>query len=609
LTKASALNSDSQANGLHEKLVGSVFVALVVALPLLSYPLAMLPKGWAAERFALRIPWTELAAAILIVVLVRQPGRPLRLSHHAQPLLFGLLALLFAQTLSALLDAVPGGRLPWMLRAIGWLLLTLTAAHFLPARHLASIAMAWTLASAAEAAIIILQFAGNTEPVGTIGNRNFAAGYLALSLPLGLAWLSGRAKRLPALSADWLVKWMLAGNYVALMAAAVLLTQSRAATVVLVAAAAVWGLGRLRARARWLAALCLIAAALAAAFCPAIQRKAKTLWQTDVRPAIWQGTFHLIAEAPVLGHGPGSFAREYPAHRPAEYFDRPKAAVVTDHAHNELLEVAAEHGLAGLAAFLVVLGLGAHAAWRVCRNANDPNLRRLGCGMAFGLAALLCHNLVDVNLRHPPNQTLLWIGLGWLAAALAAGGGKAAESMHELRRFTCLAAWAVALFILILGVCRPLACDWFLRQGLLAQARGNLSHALDAFSWAGRMDTDRIEAWRHLGLVANATGQRPLAIAAFGIAYELAPNYGNLSGELASLLAMNGNYAEAAVLFQRATRLYPKDASNFAKLAKVLLALKQREQARAALATAQRLEPASPLVRAVADEFKEPDRR
>ena len=163
------------------------------------------------------------------------------------------------------------------------------------------------------------------------------------------------------------------------------------------------------------------------------------------------------------------------------------------------------------------------------------------------------------------------------------------------------------MFLLVLGIVRPVASDWFQRQGMIAASR-DPARALDCFLWSTSTDPDRVEGWRQLALTAFRLGRLPLALQAMQAAHDLAPDYANLNGELGSLLAMQGRYTEAAVLLTRATQLYPRDATNFAKLARILLALNRTPQARAALDVALQLDPENPLVKLTAKEMSQQKR-
>jgi O-antigen ligase len=593
-------------------LIQRVYIALAVALPLLSYPLALLPHELAAQRFDFRVPWPELSAVVLLLALLLERNRPLTLPHHGQAIILALFGFLFLQTISALLADTPGMQLGWILRAVSHLILALVATHFLQAPALTRIIAAWTVAAAVEALIVLGQHATGAETVGTIGNRNFAAGYLAISFPIGCAWLATIAQRQQRLSIRWLVWWLIAANYAGLLMVAMVAAESRGAILALALATACWGAMQLRPLARWIVGATACIAIVGFAFSPPVQHSVAKLWKSDVRPMIWLGTVRTIADAPLAGHGPDSFLRVYPAHRPPEYFDRPKAAVVTDHAHNEFLEIAAESGLFGLLAFFAVLAAGGRAARVAVRAAASKELRLLTWGVTVGVAALLLHNLVDINMRFAPNQTLFWIGLGWLGAAMGmARVEQRAPTEYRLRPFARLVAWPVLLFIFVFGVGRPIVSDWCFRQGILALHEGQaardeelVEEAEDDLALVTRIDPDRVEAWRQLGMVAETLHHRELAVAAFRMAHKLAPDYANLNGELATLLALNGQYDEAATLLTRATRIQPRNATNYAWLGYVRLRLGQPGAARTALKEAFRLEPANQLAWDVSRDFE-----
>jgi len=128
-----------------------------------------------------------------------------------------------------------------------------------------------------------------------------------------------------------------------------------------------------------------------------LQRPPLRTMQT--RGALWRDTAGAIAERPLLGYGPGMFWR---AHAGAirERFDwLPLHA----HAHNGLLDLALDLGLAGLAATL--LGAAAAAAALVARGRRG----QLSDGELAGatlLLALLLANIAESRLLGPNN--LLW---------------------------------------------------------------------------------------------------------------------------------------------------------------------------------------------------------
>jgi tetratricopeptide (TPR) repeat protein len=195
---------------------------------------------------------------------------------------------------------------------------------------------------------------------------------------------------------------------------------------------------------------------------------------------------------------------------------------------------------------------------------------------------------------------LCWITLGWLAAAQRVGAGdEGREKLLPVRRFTRLIAWATALFVSILGIAQPVYANWVYRQGLIAQSAGNNERALACFSRVTQVDADHYDAWRQAGLTAVQLGRVGLGIGALRRAHAIMADYGGLNGELGAVLAMACRFTEAEPLLVRATQLYPRDATNFAKLALVRSSLRRFEAARAALEQAKRLQPAGELEKLV----------
>ncbi|MCX6907408.1 MAG: O-antigen ligase family protein [Verrucomicrobia bacterium] len=587
------MSQDADSRGLTPAFFSTLFVALAVVLPLLSYPLAILPRECATHRFDFHFPWTALAAAVLLFSAASCRTESLRLSSGVKWLAAALLAVLASQTVSALLSVREAERFEFLFRSGSGALICLVGALLLNSRRLKHVAIAWTLAATVEAGVMLLQTVWHVEPVGLAGNRNFAAGFLVMSLPIGVACAVAFGRQ-----------WMLAAAYAMLLLAAVMVSESRGAALALAVVSFGWLLARLDGMKRWLLAGAMVALAAGLVLLPPAQTAAKRLWNSDVRPMIWLGAARTIADAPIAGHGPGTFAQVYPAHRPPEYFDRPKCALVTDHAHNEFLEIAVETGALGVAAFVALLVVAAGAARKAVRNDRDGQLRALAVGVTTGWIALLVQNLVDINLFMPPNESLFWLMIGWLAAAAAAADADGlTDKVFPLRPVARLVAGVMAALVLAFGVAKPAYANWLFRQGVVAQAADDERRAFDCFLRVAQAEPARVEAWRRAGLAAFKLGKLDAAVTAFRGGHRLMPDYADLNGELGSLLAMKGDYVEAAKLLTRAAELYPRDAKNFAKLALVRLSLKEPEAARCAFREAKRLDPNNQLVRFVEKNF------
>jgi hypothetical protein len=127
------------------------------------------------------------------------------------------------------------------------------------------------------------------------------------------------------------------------------------------------------------------------------------------RYAYWRVALDGFADAPVRGHGGGSFGVLW-------LRDRTLPEVVRD-AHSIWLETAAELGLVGL---LLLGGLAGGVAWAVvCARRRAPGLV---AGPAAALAVWAAHSAIDWDWELPGGPTLTAIVLAGLVLALAEPG-------------------------------------------------------------------------------------------------------------------------------------------------------------------------------------------
>jgi hypothetical protein len=144
---------------------------------------------------------------------------------------------------------------------------------------------------------------------------------------------------------------------------------------------------------------------------PIFQRLATLPNHLAVRTTIWNAALRMTYARPVTGHGPGTFRRQFPLHRPSDYANHPVGSA-TVHAHCEYLDIAAETGLLGLATFAIFVGLIATGS---VTRLQVPSLRRralLGVGLAAAVT-MLAHASIQVDTRYPTCLMMLWVLLGF----------------------------------------------------------------------------------------------------------------------------------------------------------------------------------------------------
>jgi len=122
----------------------------------------------------------------------------------------------------------------------------------------------------------------------------------------------------------------------------------------------------------------------------------------------WVRVGDMIADFPLFGTGLGSFGLAYARYYPAGVYG------LWTHAHNDWLQLVAETGLAGTAAFLGGLaGYGRRIFLPALARGGDQELR---LGVAMALVSMALHSFVDFNLQIPSNG-LLTVLLGAVLAA------------------------------------------------------------------------------------------------------------------------------------------------------------------------------------------------
>lgn len=239
---------------------------------------------------------------------------------------------------------------------------------------------------------------------GTFDQPNPYAGYLGLTLPLAVGLVFAVLLPVAGRARGWWLAW--AGGCGALMMAALVMSWSRGAWLGFAAAVATMLLAVVVRRGRL--AVLLVLAALVVAYLllagglsrlpPALVERFSDLVPymgvSDVRGAEvtdanfavlerlahWQSALAMWTDHPWLGVGIGNYEAAY-----ARYA-LPQWPAALGHAHNYYLNIAAEAGLLGLAAYLLLWGASLLGAWRAVQRAQGA-----AWGMALGVLGVIVH--------------------------------------------------------------------------------------------------------------------------------------------------------------------------------------------------------------------------
>ena len=117
----------------------------------------------------------------------------------------------------------------------------------------------------------------------------------------------------------------------------------------------------------------------------------------EIRDDVFVYALPLLKDKPLTGQGAGSFESVFPKY-PGD-----DIRLHFDHAHNDYLQFAIEHGLIGM---LPLLGFVLLALWRALQAMwRRESLYRsgVGFGAAMGIVAIGVHSSTDFNLQIPAN--------------------------------------------------------------------------------------------------------------------------------------------------------------------------------------------------------------
>jgi O-antigen ligase len=268
---------------------------------------------------------------------------------------------------------------------------------------------------------------------GTFTNPNHLAGYLEMTLSLGIgllvAGLSDRRGETWRHFVAHIIEWILSPKMVLRLALCILVialttTHSRMGNTAFFSSLLIVGIvGLLLSRHAprntiiLLVSLVVIDLAIVGSWF-GVEKLAQRIEETTVgdvehreEPAAY--AIGIIKNYPVFGSGPGSFYTVFPRYR-VESLAGP---FYWDHAHNDYFEIASESGILGITiiGLFVVLSLGAALKAQWLRR--DPLMRGISFASLMGVTSILIHSWADFNLQIPSNAAyfMVLLALGWIS--------------------------------------------------------------------------------------------------------------------------------------------------------------------------------------------------
>ena len=129
-------------------------------------------------------------------------------------------------------------------------------------------------------------------------------------------------------------------------------------------------------------------------------------------PAVY--AMKLIRDFPLVGTGAGSFYISFSRYRP------PEVTGYFDHAHNDYVEIATDMGIVALLSLggLVIAAL--YQSLQTLRKRRSSLPRGIAFGVAMSIVSIGIHSAVDFNLQIPANALsfVIVLALAWVCAKL-----------------------------------------------------------------------------------------------------------------------------------------------------------------------------------------------
>jgi len=266
---------------------------------------------------------------------------------------------------------------------------------------------------------------------GTFLNRNHLAGYMELSLALGVGLLLAQPteyfgsvrQRLRQLIRMLLSSKVILRLLLAILVIALVLSRSRMGNTAFFASLMIAGAlalflmrNKTTATTVLLGSLLVIDIAIVGTFFgvdKVAERLQKTSTDTESRDEVTRDTLNLFKEQPLVGMGAGTFIYVYPALKS----DDVTSDRYYNHAHNDYAQFLAEFGLP---ATLALGGIVVWSLWQglvAMRQRNSRFYQGVGFASTMAIIAFAMHSTVDFNLQIPANAMtfLLILALAGIA--------------------------------------------------------------------------------------------------------------------------------------------------------------------------------------------------
>lgn len=519
------------------------------------------------DSYLVKLWIVQLGCALLFIMFLYQYLYGKTTITVSRPVLVLLSVYLFINILSWYLIPIPHRYAAQLTLAafVTYIVLCFLTAHYLNKNIYRDRAViAWIGATVIVALIGMYHYYTGFRVISTLGNENFLASHLTLTIPvtLGFFWRYWRQK------SSFIKQTFLLGlglGILLLFFTVLYQTHSRGSWLGLSLALSIFAVfAGIKPGRRFIAAALIVITAGIISITPWGVQFAANQLRGGVRLPIWESTIFMITQKPWLGWGKGAFFIFYPQFRVTYYWLARTPTDLTTHAHNEYLQIFAETGIIGLVAFLILIYLVLKIAIRKINEINNPDQRYLLIGLMTGLLGLLIHNIVCNNLQMPSSSIFMWLTIGLIIGEANKNGKLFKHCKRSL--VILLAMTGIIAIIMWKTVVQPGMAQYYFKKGIFSRQVGLWEEALNNYQRALKWYNWDAEMHYRLAYACIQTGKLDQAISEYERVMEIAPDYGYVYRNLGVVMLEKQEWQQSVVYFLQSLRINPYDEATLHNL-------------------------------------------
>lgn len=422
----------------------------------------------------------------------------------------------------------------------------------------------------------------------TLGQPNWLASYLVLTVPIALALTISSAKtgaKVIFLSSLFLIL------------TAFLFTGSRSGAVGLGLAILIFilllGINTIKRNLKTLGPILAAFIVLGAIFGIGLFLRIDDTFK--IRLVVWRGAIEVTKHWPLLGSGPETFAYSYYRERPLEANQTAEWNFFYNKAHNEFLNYLATTGTLGLGAYLAYLGTVIFALARKSQGTRRQ-LSTVNCQLSAIIAAILGYQAtIFFGFSVVTTQLIMFIMIA-AGTKLAATGDTQQVTSNKIHQLPVTSYQLLALALVAIFTTYSLIFVGRIFLADILQNRGNYLTAINVFPAKNPFYlADAAQVYATISLVENPakiTLAEKLAQEAQSLSRQNLIIQRKITQAYLLLAEVDSNYRRQSIeTAQKLITLAPTDPQSYLSLARAQAAADQKEEAKKSLLTALALKP------------------